>query len=307
MKRRLLIGTALVVILTLAGMFLPRAEVSIAPSGGIHLAAVTKVAYAMSGSGTEGDPYIIADVDDLQAVENNLSAWYELGNNIDASATSGWNGGAGFVPITAFTGHFDGKGYVISGMTINQPAVDLLGLFVLNTGTIQYVGMENATINADEKSGILVGKNDSGGVIRHCYVTGTVTGAGSKGKSDGGLVGDNKATVNNCYSTASVNGLEKAGGFVGKQEGGTIDNCYSTGAVTNGFGFTGETKGAPINNSFWDTETSGQTGTDPGGAIGKTTAEMKTQSTFTDAGWDFTNVWEDEDAIHFYRCRLGLY
>jgi hypothetical protein len=29
-----------------------------------------------------------------------------------------------------------------------------------------------------------------------------------------------------------------------------------------------------------------------GNATGLTTAEMKTESTFTDAGWDFDNVWE---------------
>ncbi|KKK59244.1 hypothetical protein LCGC14_3036340, partial [marine sediment metagenome] len=45
----------------------------------------------MTGSGTQGDPYIISDVDDLQAIENNLGSYYELGSDIDASATSGWN------------------------------------------------------------------------------------------------------------------------------------------------------------------------------------------------------------------------
>jgi hypothetical protein len=48
-----------------------------------------------------------------------------------------------------------------------------------------------------------------------------------------------------------------------------------------------------VNNSFWDTETSGQA-TSAGGT-GKTTAEMQTESTFTDAGWDFTTVWDIED------------
>ncbi|GAJ10244.1 unnamed protein product, partial [marine sediment metagenome] len=49
-----------------------------------------------------------------------------------------------------------------------------------------------------------------------------------------------------------------------------------------------------ITNCFWDTETSGtETGVGgTNGATGKTTAEMKTKSTFTDAGWDFTTpIW----------------
>lgn len=44
----------------------------------------------------------------------------------------------------------------------------------------------------------------------------------------------------------------------------------------------------PCVNSYWDIETSGQA-TSAGGE-GKTTAEMKTQSTFVD--WDFNSVWQ---------------
>ena len=41
----------------------------------------------------------ITNVTELQAMENDLDGDYVLGNNIDASATSGWNGGLGFDPI----------------------------------------------------------------------------------------------------------------------------------------------------------------------------------------------------------------
>jgi hypothetical protein len=40
-----------------------------------------------------------------------------------------------------------------------------------------------------------------------------------------------------------------------------------------------------ITSSFWDIETSGWTISD--GGEGKTTAEVQTESTFTEAGWDF--------------------
>ncbi|MBA7667142.1 hypothetical protein ES703_75227 [subsurface metagenome] len=52
----------------------------------------------MTGSGTLLDPYVIYDVNDLQAMENDLAAYYELGQDIDASATLGW-GGLGFNPV----------------------------------------------------------------------------------------------------------------------------------------------------------------------------------------------------------------
>jgi len=40
---------------------------------------------AMSGNGTAGNPFMITDVDDLQAMANNLTAHYKLANDIDAS------------------------------------------------------------------------------------------------------------------------------------------------------------------------------------------------------------------------------
>lgn len=58
----------------------------------------------MTGSGTLADPYIISDVDDLQAIENDLTAYYELANDIDASTTSGWNGGAGSLEVSHIGG-----------------------------------------------------------------------------------------------------------------------------------------------------------------------------------------------------------
>ena len=39
--------------------------------------------------------------------------------------------------------------------------------------------------------------------------------------------------------------------------------------------------------SFWDAETSGQSGSDDG--IGKTTDEMQTAGTFLETGWDFVD------------------
>lgn len=43
------------------------------------------------GSGTENDPYQIANLEQLQAMEENLTAHYALVDNIDASETENWN------------------------------------------------------------------------------------------------------------------------------------------------------------------------------------------------------------------------
>ena len=82
-------------------------------------------------------------------MKNDLIAYYVLGNDIDATATSGWNDGAGFESIgteaSSFKGSFDGKGYKITNLYINRPGTDYVGLFgyVGSGGVIENVGLEN--------------------------------------------------------------------------------------------------------------------------------------------------------------------
>jgi hypothetical protein len=100
-----------------------------------------------------------------------------------------------------------------------------------------------------------------------------------------------------CYSTGAAHGdgWVSVGGLVGSNSnGGTVDRCYCTGSVSNTpweagsqppiGGLVGGNYGH-IGSSFWDIETSGQTSSASG--MGVTTDEMKTASTFLDAGWDF--------------------
>lgn len=256
--------------------------------------------FSGAGSGTEDDPYIITNVYQLQEMNYDLDAWYELGNDIDASETETWNGGKGFVPIgdydNKFTGHFDGKGHKITNLYINlRDVASYTGLFGCadTASEIKNIGLVDVDIAGNRDVGGLVGLNY--GVITNCYATGGVSG-GDYGdiSHTGGLVGSNYyGTISNCYATGSVINwwVGTTGGFVGKNySGGTITNSYSTGDVL-GFwstvgGFAGRNEGV-CNSCFWDKETSRQS-TSAGGE-GKTTAEMKQEVTFTN--WDFDTVW----------------
>jgi len=150
------------------------------------------------------------------------------------------------------------------------------------------------TCSSDDCGGF-AGQTDGTTSIDQCYSTRTVTNTANN-DSIGGFVGYNDgATINDCYSRSEVVGgtSDKVGGFVGQNAvGKTITDCYSTGAVagdTDVGGFCGDNYGT-ITTCFWDTQTSGQAGSD--GGTGKTTAQMKTEATFTDAGWDFTAIWD---------------
>lgn len=147
--------------------------------------------------------------------------------------------------------------------------------------------------NGHSHVGGLVGENS--GSITSCYATGAVIVTEIITQyfsmtSSGGLVGRNSGTVTSCYAAGSVSGYYNVGGLAGLNYA-SITNCYSTGLVSSTRtasvgGLVGHTESGSATASFWDTQSSGRT-TSAGGT-GKTTAEMKTLSTFTSAGWDFS-------------------
>ena len=136
--------------------------------------------------------------------------------------------------------------------------------------------------------GGLVGHNWEEGTVSNSYSTGTVSG----GWDVGGLVGANRdeGTVSNSYSTGSVTGSSRVGGLVGFNNGGNVSNSYSTGSVTGDDGVGGLVGGndGAVNNSFWDSVTSGMEESD--GGTGKTTAEMMDIATFLGEAWNICGV-----------------
>lgn len=305
------------------------------------------------GDGSENNPYQIVSCEQLQNMKAALMSYFVLLNNIDCSATIGWNNGAGFEPVGdksngGFFGSLDGKGYKISDLYINKPNAIEVGLFgFLRTGVIKNLKLENVNIAGGELVGSLAGR--SRGIIKGVSVTGNIE---SGTRSVGGLVGGNSGTILYSHSGANVAGNNKVGGLVGDNTG-TIMNSHTTGNVSGSgidigglVGIVGGWKPgdkeeakcvaveddpnydspgkqgwsqilssysiSPVNegksgsyvgglighregdaetiNSFWDREASGQNSS--AGGTRKTTAEMKDQSTFTSADWNFSGVWK---------------
>jgi filamentous hemagglutinin family protein len=184
-----------------------------------------------------------------------IPGYYALGANINASVTSGWNGGAGFTPIgigpytKAFGGSFDGLGHVISDLTINLPNAAGVGLFAFalgsNGGFVRNVGLTGVAITGSDNVGALVGYGYGtyAGTfpVRNCYATGTVsgaTGATPYGVSVGGLIGSvayGSVTNSHAAVTVSGNGYQNSntGGLVGTLYAASVNNSYATGAVSN--------------------------------------------------------------------------
>jgi hypothetical protein len=99
----------------------------------VALAIPGVFAFSGGGSGTSGDPYEIDTCSELQEMNDAKTAYYELIGNVDCSATTGWNGGAGFIPVgtivSPFSGYLNGHGYNITDLFINTNGVEGTGLF----------------------------------------------------------------------------------------------------------------------------------------------------------------------------------
>jgi len=160
-----------------------------------------------------------------------------------------------------------------------------VGGLVGENGGIVSNSYSTASVSGSFEVGCLIGQNHA--TVSKSYSAGNATGDSYVG----GLVGWNKeGTVSNSYSSASVDGELLVGGLVGSNRA-SVSNCYSTGNVTgleNVGGFAGRNYEGTVNNSFWDTETSGQTTSD--GGTGNTTAEMQDIATFSGAAWGIVAV-----------------
>jgi hypothetical protein len=217
------------------------------------------------------------------------------------------------------TGSVSGSGTCIGGLAGINNAGPNSGSASLITKCYS-TGNVTAISSLQWRIGGLVGGNGQGNsmpckaIIRDCYSTGNVSTSGEN-QYLGGLAGSNEggyieqscsmgsvntpnstyigglsgvnymSNIQDCYSTGSVSGRLYVGGLVGDLHTCTITNSYSTGSVIGKSyvgGLLGHLSGGTITvtNCFWDKETSGLTTSVRG--TGKTTAEMKTLSTFTE-------------------------
>lgn len=182
---------------------------------------------------------LIGNVTDLQKIGNDpsypIDGDYELSGDIDASATSGWNGGDGFDPIVDFSGTFDGKNYSITSLFIDRSSTSNIGLFAVLYGSLSDINLVSCDITGDVFVGALVGSSDAAASITGCASSGLVSGFASIG----GLIGHNLCSVSNSSSSCTISAIINSGGFIGELNSGNITNCHASGDVTVSFATCG--------------------------------------------------------------------
>ncbi|MBU3107472.1 hypothetical protein [Clostridium gasigenes] len=201
-------------------------ELSIFILSGINTTKV--LASVGNGSGTNADPYIITSVEQLSGVRDNLSASYKLANDIDLDNLT-------WIPIenntTPFIGTFDGNGYAIQNLKINQPSQSYVGLFgSINNATVKNISIVDANIISSNYTGGLSGYSNINSTISNCSVTGSSTITGSM--HTGGLVGYGSGLIEKCFTTTDVtSNSQNIGGLVGSADSLIIKECFTTGNI----------------------------------------------------------------------------
>ncbi|MBC7377481.1 MAG: filamentous hemagglutinin N-terminal domain-containing protein [Burkholderiaceae bacterium] len=188
---------------------------------------------ALGGDGG-ATPYQLADIYGVQGMGSAGlgNASFVLANDIDARGTARWNDSglvaAGFKPIVADSQTLDGANHTISGLTINRPAEDNVGLYGSTGGTIDKISLLNASVTGRDNTGALVGT--ASGNITNSHATGVVSGQ----QSVGGLVGSanlNGGTIAGSDTNVTVSGVGNVGGLIGYAYAGNLDGNHADGPV----------------------------------------------------------------------------
>lgn len=199
-----------------------------------------KLAFS-GGTGTAGDPYLIATAEQLNSIGHNprlMGAHLKVIDDIDLS-------GVHFYPIGnneyAFEGVFDGGNFTISNLTCVGVESQDIGLFGIVTGDaaeVRNVRLVDPMVGGAKTKnvGSLAGRMWRG-TLRNCHVEG---GRVSGRAIVGGLVGQNGTPFNgagvilarlvNCSSNTIVAGQTAIGGLVGMNGySAMLSDCHADG------------------------------------------------------------------------------
>ncbi|RLM53907.1 PKD domain-containing protein [Halobellus sp. Atlit-31R] len=198
---------------------------------GFHGGMGAQISVVDDGSGSSrSDRKMITDVDELQAMENDLDGHYELANDIDASVTATWNDGAGFDPVGTFTGSLHGEGHTIAGLTVNRSTSANVGLFsYLGNGPdgndLYEFTLESPTVVGRFYVGSIAGSN-AGATVNAVHIrNATVNGTNSViGGAFGRMYNDNSdSDIESVYENSIVSvtidtGASHVGGVAGESD-----------------------------------------------------------------------------------------
>ncbi|MDR0691951.1 MAG: hypothetical protein LBF69_02800 [Prevotellaceae bacterium] len=222
---------------------------------------VQSMAMYESGTGVDGDPYIVINAAQLRmTMATYPSAHIAFGDDITVTE---WE------TVASFAGHLDGQGHSATGLTapfvnintgniwnikfINVDIISTTGnlgaVARTNTGYISSVAVVGKLDSSADCLGGIAGENNNGGTIINCYVNAAIT---STMSAVGGIVGrinngsgfaNTTNVIKNCTSEGSISiatGKSQVGGILGRKTNAnnntgkpdSIVNCVSKMDIT---------------------------------------------------------------------------
>ena len=191
--------------------------------------------YAFSGKGTEGEPYLLSEAEELEQLaelvnsgaEGYAEAYYAL--NADLLLGSHTSIGTEGNP---FRGHFDGNGFRITGLSGGSGKYQ--GLFgVTEEASLVRIALEEVEFYGE--SGVVFGSVVGlmrGGSLERSYVAGVLD-AQKQDCTLGGLVGKLAGgNLSDVFAQVTITGYDCAGGLAARAENASIANAYVVGGVT---------------------------------------------------------------------------
>ena len=158
--------------------------------------------------------------------------------------------------VTAFTGSFDGNGYVIDGMNVDSydgtNYYQYAGLFALldEYAKISNVGLINNSVTSIQSTDNAYAGGIAASIIytslnaeiANCYNEGNISATSSLLAYAGGIIGfdDGFTAFTDCYNTGDVSAttlstsieVAYAGGIAGRSTGTITDHCYNEGNIS---------------------------------------------------------------------------
>ena len=207
---------------------------------------------------TKKDGYMwVEDVEQLQAIESNLSGNYALRNGIDATNTAENDFIAIGTTANPFTGKLDGLAdnkvegvdfsifdlHVSKNNETDTNTSQNIGLFGVTAGTtLRNLTFVSGSAEGSNNVGILAGTtksridNDGNTIattIENIKNSANVKGTGTNSANIGGIIGraEDDTIIKNMVNTGAVSGNSSVGGIVGSMEGGSLDNAQNLGQI----------------------------------------------------------------------------
>ena len=226
------------------------------------------VAHGFTGSGTEGDPYLIETIDDMDQLAADVNGgelydgkFFRLANNLDYTDVTKDKAGNNYTPVglfysdgitdKPFKGFFDGDDYTIKGIRVSyrndiSGGTNGVGIFgFIYNGSVKNLTVEDCVFKGTTVGGV-VGYN-YGATIKNTHVKSSViiSSDESSTANHGGIAGRNHlGTVEGNISEAQVTCNEGQscsifGGIVGHAINSTTKNNLYLGTKVEGSSYVG--------------------------------------------------------------------